>query len=125
MAHGLAAPRRLNLDYLGTQLGQIGGAGRTEDVLRTGEHAAALQRLGLAESLLEVECLVAEFFKSRLLCPSSASGFLSHCIPPTSDDFRLFQPRKVFAVEAERSEERRVGKECRSGWAEDHDNKRE
>src|SRR5207245_9082229 len=65
MAHGLAAPRRLNFDYLGTQLGQIGGAGRTEDILRTGEHTAALQRLGLAESLLEVECLVAEFFKSR------------------------------------------------------------
>ena len=58
VTHRLAAPRRLDLDDLGSQLGQVSRAGGTEDVLRAGEDANALQDLRLAGCDLVVEELL-------------------------------------------------------------------
>jgi hypothetical protein len=59
VAHGLPAPRRLDLDHFGAQLAQIGGAGRPEDVLGAGQDPDAFEDLGLAEGRPGIEGLPA------------------------------------------------------------------
>src|SRR6266540_7310997 len=54
----IEAPRRLDLDHLGSQLSQVARTGGTEDVLRAGKNSITLQHLGLSESRLVIEELL-------------------------------------------------------------------
>ena len=71
VTHRLAAPRRLDLDDLGAQLGEVARAGGAEDVLRAGEDAIALQDFRLAGRRLVVEELLTVGFevgRCHLVC---------------------------------------------------------
>src|SRR5438874_13358473 len=52
-------------------------------------------------------------------CPGSLRPTFLLALP-TGETFVAFSPRSLLHDKMPRSEERRVGKECRSGWWSDH-----